>query len=78
MAVSRKVSKRAVVRNTIKRVTRESFRGAYDGLPALDVLVIAKPSAAETGRVLLRRDLDSGWHRLQALKVGPAPGTIGG
>lgn len=78
MAVSRKVSKRAVVRNTIKRITRESFRVVRSSMPPLDVLVIAKPTAAVAERDALRRDLDAAWRRLQALKLGAAPGTIGG
>jgi ribonuclease P protein component len=37
----------AVVRNRIKRVVRETFRRTRTGLPGgLDLVVIAKPSAA--------------------------------
>jgi ribonuclease P protein component len=38
MAVSRKVSKRAVERNRIKRVIRESFRAERETLPTFDIL----------------------------------------
>ncbi|MGH8183027.1 MAG: ribonuclease P protein component [Rhodanobacteraceae bacterium] len=78
MAVSRKVSKRAVERNRIKRVIRESFRARRESFPALDILVIARTSSATSDNSVLREDLDRAWRQLQALKPGPAPGTIGG
>ncbi len=78
MAVSRKVSKRAVARNRIKRVVRESFRAQRARLPAVDVLVIARPSAAEVDTRVLRADLDRLWRRLPTLKPNSVRGTIGG
>jgi ribonuclease P protein component len=78
LAVSRKVSKRAVERNRIKRVVRESFRAEREALPALDVLVIARNSAATAPNPELFADLERVWQKLQALKPPAAPGTIGG
>lgn len=78
LAVSRKVSKRAVVRNRIKRIVRESFRLRRGSLPAVDVLVIARSSAAVIDRVALRDDLEDAWRKLEALKPVSTPGTIGG
>lgn len=78
LAVSRKVSKRAVVRNRIKRVSRESFRLVRDRLPAVDIMVIALTSAATASRQALRVDLDVAWRELRALKAASKPGTIGG
>lgn len=78
LAVSRKVSKRAVERNRIKRVIRESFRAQRETLRALDVLVIARASAAGTDNAALRDDLERAWQNLKTLKQAPAPGTIGG
>lgn len=78
LAVSSKVSKRAVVRNRIKRIVRESFRLRRDGLPALDVLVIAQPSAAAVANQVLHADLEEAWRKLPALMAGTAPGTMGG
>lgn len=78
LAVSRKVSKRAVERNRIKRVVRESFRAEREALPALDVLVIARSSAAVAPNLELFADLGLAWHRLKTLKPTSAPGTIGG
>lgn len=66
VTVSRKVSPRAVIRNRIKRQIRESFRHIQDrnGLPPLDLVVIAKPAAARTPLPALRRNLDSGFDKL--------------
>jgi len=78
LAVSRKVSKRAVERNRIKRGVREWFRAEREGLPALDILVIARTSAAGIPNPVLVADLGLAWRKLKTLKPTPAPGTIGG
>lgn len=71
MAVSRRTSKRAVVRNRIKRVVRESFRHARAELPLLDLLVIALPPAATASPADLRTELATHWRRLQQLHGAP-------
>jgi len=76
MAVSRRVSKLAVVRNRIRRIIRESFRLSRTGLPDCDVLLIARTDAATRNSNELRADLDSIWQRLAALKPRDATRTI--
>lgn len=76
LAISRRVSKRAVDRNRIKRIARESFRHARARMPALDLLLIGRQQAASATASLLRADLDAAWFRLKPLKQGAAPGTI--
>jgi ribonuclease P protein component len=76
MAVSRRVSKRAVVRNRIRRTIRESFRLFRPGLPGCDVLLIARAESAARTRADLRADLDLIWDRLAALKAQHADRTI--
>ncbi|MGH8125211.1 MAG: ribonuclease P protein component [Rhodanobacteraceae bacterium] len=78
LAVSRKVSKRAVTRNRIKRIARESFRFEREALPAIDVLLIARASAASAAGQELRQELDHTWATLRTLKLRATPGTIGG
>ena len=46
LAVSRKVSRKAVIRNRIKRVLREAFRRERQRLDAVDFVVVAYPEAA--------------------------------
>jgi ribonuclease P protein component len=76
MAVSRRVSKRAVVRNRIRRLIRESFRLHRADLPAFDVFVVAQNTAAAQSGADLRNDLDDLWMRLSALKARAPVRTI--
>jgi len=76
MAVSRRVSKHAVVRNRIRRVIREYFRLFRRQLPRLDLLLVARSSAAEQTNAALRDDLQILWQKLVALKESDAPGTM--
>ena len=62
LAVSRRVSKKAVQRNRIKRQVRESFR-LQVGLASLDFVVVAKAGSAEQENQRLRMELDGLWHR---------------
>ncbi|MBS0566203.1 MAG: ribonuclease P protein component [Proteobacteria bacterium] len=71
MAVSRRVSKLAVVRNRIRRQIRESFRLHRPHLPLCDVLVIARGSAAQVDNVALRAELEQLWRKLIA-QIGNA------
>lgn len=76
LAVSRRVSKRAVVRNRIRRIARESFRRTRARLPACDILLIARNAAAVCARSALHGDLEQVWGRLVALKREDATRTI--
>ena len=77
-AVSRRVSKRAVDRNRIKRLVRESYRHNRACLPCVDILLIARSSAVQTPAAELRADLSQLWTKLAALKAAPQPGTMRG
>jgi ribonuclease P protein component len=59
LAVSRKVSRSAVQRNRIKRVVRESFRKHTADLPALDIVVMARPGAAGCENSVLATSIDA-------------------
>lgn len=78
LAVSRRVSKRAVERNRIKRCVRESFRAIRTALPAFDLVVSAKPEAATAASSQLREDLQRLWQRVAALKAVEPGGTMRG
>ena len=76
MAVSRRVSKLAVVRNRIRRQIRETFRLQRGGLPCFDVLIIARTAAATQDNRILREELLLLWRRLARMPWSPpAPAT---
>ncbi len=77
-AVSRRVSKRAVDRNRIKRLVRESYRHVRSELPNVDILLIARSSAVNTAASDLRGDLADLWKKLATLKATPGTGTMHG
>lgn len=78
MAVSRKVSPDAVVRNRIKRQVRESFRLCYRELPPADCIVVARGGAGALDKAALRADLALLWQRAIALPPPAPAGTIAG
>lgn len=66
LAISKRVSKRAVERNRIKRLLRESFRRVRHQLPAVDMMVMAREQAAGVPGPQLLAELDALWKKLQA------------
>lgn len=63
LTISRRAAKRAVDRNKLKRLARESFR-MQPRLPAWDFIVMARPDAAAADKATLRRSLDQHFERL--------------
>jgi ribonuclease P protein component len=67
MAVSRHVDKKAVGRNRIKRVVRESFRQHFSGLEKhIDVVVLPRRESATICNKELFSSLQSHWSRLES------------
>ncbi|NBD96187.1 MAG: ribonuclease P protein component [Gammaproteobacteria bacterium] len=63
MAVSRRVSKRAVDRNRIRRQIRETFRLCRDRIEPMDYVVVARSAARHADRRVLREMLEQLWQR---------------
>ena len=76
LAVSRRVSKRAVRRNRIKRIARDSFRRQRANLPACDILLIARSEANLRSNAELRAELERLWQRVATLNDARAAGTM--
>ncbi|MBO9661610.1 ribonuclease P protein component [Dokdonella sp.] len=76
LAVSRRVSKKAVRRNRIKRIARDSFRHVRGELPAVDILLIARTSADLEANAALRLELERLWRRIATLNAAEATGTM--
>ncbi len=64
ITVSRRVSKKAVARNRIKRQIRESFRQHQHILTGLSVVVMANPVADTKDNPALRTSLSKHWERV--------------
>ena len=84
LAISKRVSKRAVERNRIKRLVRESFRRVRHRLPAIDLMVMAREQAAGVPGPELLGELEALWQKLpnqaadrvEPLKRTDGPSTI--
>ena len=76
MAVSRQVDKRAVQRNRLKRIIRESFRAHYLSAPrqgSLDIVVLPRRQAVSMDNKQLREQLSRHWHRIDERAKGAPP-----
>ncbi|MEW9571642.1 ribonuclease P protein component [Rhodanobacter sp. Si-c] len=69
LAISKRVSKRAVERNRLKRLLRESFRQVRDQLPPVDVVVMAREQAAGLPGPELLIEAAALWRRLAAIQA---------
>lgn len=64
IVVGKRVAKKAVSRNRIKRVIRESFRYQQDKLTGIDVVVIARQECDQLSKQKLREGIDKLWEKL--------------
>ncbi len=68
MAIARRRLPRAVARNRVKRLIRETFREQAGEMRAVDIVVLARDAAARLPAASLRRELEGHW---RALAVDP-------
>ncbi len=65
LVVSTRCARRAVDRNRLKRLTRESFRHNQAQLSGLDIVVIGKAPAIQQTNPQLRARLEEHWKKLE-------------
>ncbi|MFP4136932.1 MAG: ribonuclease P protein component [Halomonas sp.] len=64
LVVSKKSLRRAVDRNRVKRLVRESVRLQQERLPAVDIVLLSRRGIAELDNATLHRQLFGMWRRL--------------
>lgn len=64
MAVGKRVDKKAVVRNRVKRQVRESFRHHQQNLSGLDIVVLGREGASRMENSQLMKSLQAHWQKV--------------
>jgi ribonuclease P protein component len=65
LAIAKKSAKRAVDRNRIKRLLRESFRNRQHQLPPIDIIAMCRPSATKLTNKQILQQLENQWRYMQ-------------
>jgi ribonuclease P protein component len=66
LALSKRNLRRAVDRNRIKRLVRESFRLSRSRLPSVDLVVLGRSGLTRRSNREILRSLDRHWDRISA------------
>jgi ribonuclease P protein component len=69
MSIAARVVRRAVERNRLRRVIRESFRLHQCELPPLDLVIGVRPGAVSAERARLRSALEQLWEKVASTCV---------
>ncbi|MEE9327632.1 MAG: ribonuclease P protein component [Cocleimonas sp.] len=62
LAISKKCAKKAVDRNRIKRLFRESFRLNQYNLPNIDIIAMCKPNAIMLSNKEMHAQIETQWY----------------
>jgi ribonuclease P protein component len=64
LIISKKCSKKAVLRNRIKRIVRESFRLNHEMLGSRDIIIIGQSGSGKKSGYRLRKTLSRLWNEI--------------
>lgn len=62
--ISKKNVRRAVNRNKVRRIIRESFRLHQHTLPAVDIVILARKGVGDQSKDILHQAIAKCWYRL--------------
>jgi len=65
LAVGVRSAGNAVNRNRVKRVVREAFRHIHQELPAVDLVVNARPAAGKASNAEMTASVTALWNRIR-------------
>lgn len=71
MAISKKCAKRAVDRNRLKRLVRESFRHNQATLPCVDLVVMFRPTVLDLNKALVTQQIEQQWRYIRKKMGNP-------
>jgi len=69
LAISKKAARKAIQRNRLKRLVRESFRQWQNQLPNIDIVVLAKPEAVNMRNPEINQALERNWVSMKTKNV---------
>ncbi len=72
LAIAKKAVPLATQRNRIKRKVRAGFRERMQGLPAVDIVILARPGCAQISAQELDLSLERLWKRIAASSPPPS------
>ena len=70
MSIAARILRRAVDRNRVRRLIRESFRVHQQGLPAIDIVIGARAGVLAADNARLRSALEQLWQRMSFTCAG--------
>lgn len=73
LVIAKKNVARAVDRNRVKRILRESFRHNQGLLPAVDIVILARSGIGSLGKDVIRSRIDKLWQDLIQKSGRPTP-----